>query len=144
MPEDWYEIERDEQSPTPSLACTNDLVGRVARVADTIAVVRVGSPELDRPYPTGPFRMHDVSILRLVKGPDDLRRRSVAWVELDDPEIATVADDGTKLRTGEQYIFLLQDHTVRLEKVALYPCGILMMNHANLEMVQEVVAKSIE
>jgi len=144
MPEVWSEIKRDGQSPTPNFTCTNDLVRQVAHVADTIALVRVDSPELDRPHPSSPFRLSEVSILRLVRGPDYLRRGLAGWVELDDPKIAIVADDGAKLRAGEQYIFLLQDHSVGVEKVALYPCGVLRLNETNLGMVQEIAAESIE
>jgi hypothetical protein len=145
MPEVWNETERDEQRPAPSFTCTSDLVRRVARIADTIAVVRIDSPELESlASPNDALRMYHVSVIRLVRKPDYLRKESAAWVELDDPKTATVADDGERLRAGEQYIFLLQDKTIRVQVVALYPCGILTLNDANLEMVQETAAKSIE
>jgi len=145
MPEVWNEIVRDEQSPIPNFTCTSDLVNRVARLADTIAVVRVDSPELQSPTdPSNPFRMYKVSLLRLVRGPDWMRRELGGWVELYDPRIAT-AVDGTKLQPGEQYIFLLQYHIYAAsDHVVLYPCGILKISDANLAMVQEIAAKSIE
>jgi hypothetical protein len=141
MPEVWNEIARDEQSPSPNLACSSDLVRRVARIADTIAIVRVDSPELDRPYPSGSFRMSDVSMLKLIRGPEYFR---FGWVQLEDPKLAIPVDDGTKLQAAGQYIFLLHDQSVSIPVVALYPCGILTLNDANLQMVQEIAEKALK
>ena len=76
---------------------------------------------------------------------DQLRRGLGGWLEVDDPKIAIVADDGARLRPGEQYIFLLQDHTYGgSDAVALYPCGILTTTGANLEIVRATTAQSFK
>jgi hypothetical protein len=142
MPTVWSQIMEDEKRPPANLTCTTDLVKRVARVADTIAVVRIDSPQLaPPPYGTGPFRLSGENIVRLVKGPDRLRRE-LAWIEVDNGENAVTVDGGTKLQAGEQYIFLLQNHAYGT--TALYPCGVLQLTQFNLAMAQEAAAESTD
>ena len=137
----------DEQSPPAKLTCTTDLVQRVARLADAIAVVRIDSPELEPPPPDTAWtsRLPGANMVRLVSGPRHLRDGFGRGVEVDSPEISIAADTGTRLQAGEQYIFLLQTHVYGGgAAVALYPCGVLTLNQANLTMVQQAAAEFIE
>ena len=115
------------------------MIRRVAQLADAIAIVKIGSTDLEPPqYENWPLRLTDAQMVRLVNGPKFLRRGLRSAIEIDSPKMMVTADRGTSVQTAEQYILLLQHHTYgRSDTLALYPCGILTLTDSNLAMVQQ-------
>jgi hypothetical protein len=53
----------------------------------------------------------------------------------------STADTGTPLQAGQPYVFLLQHRSdFNIQWFALYPCGVLSFDEANLAMVREAAA----
>jgi hypothetical protein len=62
-------------------------------------------------------------------------------VPVKSPELMTVADTQSPIRAGERYLFLMQSLDYgAIGPAALYPCGVLTPNDANLAMVGEAAA----
>ena len=147
MPTVWQQVTEDEKASPANVPCTADVVKNVLRLADIVAILRINSVELQPPpYPTWEFRLHGATLVKLIKGPSHVRRREFPdFFEVDTPEILAVADTGAKLRVGEQYIFLMQDHMYGGGASAvLYPCGILTHNPPNAAMAQDIAGASLE
>jgi hypothetical protein len=137
MPSAWAQLAQDERASHPTPVCTADLVKQVARIADAIAVVQVGSPLLEPPIGQGyPFRLSGVTMVKLMKGIPYIERGFPKGIEIDGTDKPR-AVDGITIRVGEQYIFLLQNHTYgSSDTAALYPCGVLNMNPKSTEIVK--------
>jgi hypothetical protein len=57
----------------------------------------------------------------------------------------TTADTGSPIRASQQYVFLLQIRSdPNIAWFALYPCGALSFNDANLAMVREATANGVD
>jgi hypothetical protein len=144
MPAAWRQYVEDQQHPATQFVCTPELSKRVASLADAIIVIRIDSAELTpSSVENAPLRLMNVHMVRPIKGPDYLRRGLHGYIEIENPEILTTADTSTKIRSGEEYIFLMQIHTYGgSESLAPYPCGVLTLNPGNLAMAREAAAES--
>ena len=64
-----------------------------------------------------------------------------ANVDVDKPSMMITGDTKSPLRAAQEYVLLLQVHnTPDIGWIALYPCGALSLNQANLAMVREAAA----
>ena len=140
IPTVWAQSVEDTRESPKILTCTPELGRRVAQLADMIAVVRPETAELGPPRYEGraPQLLH-VEIISVIKKTKYLRRSDHLNVGVDSREMTTTADTQSPIREGQRYLFLLQDHP-NSGWTALYPCGILTLNDANLAMVREEVA----
>ncbi len=87
-------------------------------------------------------QLRDLEIVNVIKKPEK-HAPQLSNVYVDKPEMMTTADTKSPLRAGQEYVFLLQVHnTPGIGWIALYPCGILALNNANLAMVREAAAQS--
>jgi len=138
MPAVWAQSVGDARQSPKVLTCTPQVSKRVARLADAIAVVRsrtveLGPPSSNRLSP----RLRDLEVINVIKKPEK-HAPQLTTVYVDKPEMMTTADTASPLRAGEEYVFLLQVHnTPETAWIALYPCGALSLNNANLAMVRE-------
>lgn len=142
MPTVWAQSVEDERESPKILTCTPELSKSVARLADAIAIARPKTVELSSPrYPDRPQRLTDleiVSVIKKPKYPERLPRLSVD-VDVESPEMMTTTDTQSTIQPGHEYVFLLQfGNDPDIGWIALYPCGILTLNDANIAMVREV------
>ncbi len=148
MPTVWEQTVEDSRAPAVALMCTTELSKRVAQLADDVAVVRPKTVELNPPRHEGvPPQLPHVEIVSLVKKSkySRLGKGLEANVDVDSPKVMTTADTQSSIRAGQPYVFLLQHHHDPVSNsMALYPCGILTLNDANLRMVREAVANGAE
>jgi hypothetical protein len=146
MPTVWAQSVEDERESLKSLTCTPEVSKQAAQLADVIAIVRPRTVELSSPrYHGGPPRLADLETISVIKKPKDPRQVGRLYVDIDSREMAITADTRSAIRAGEQYLFLLQllDYGA-IGPVALYPCGILTVNHDNLAMVREVATNGAD
>jgi hypothetical protein len=142
VPTIWAQTVEDTRESPKSLTCTPELEKHVAQLADMVAVVRPRTIELSPPrYEGWPPRLPHVEIVSVIKKIKFLRRSDLN-VGVDSPETTTTADTQSPIRAGQQYMFLMQDQDHSSGWTALYPCGVLTLNYANLAMVREVAAES--
>lgn len=141
MPAVWAQSVEDIRQSPKILTCTSEVSKRVAQLADAIAVVRPTTVDLKPPLYDGRSpQVRDLQIIDVIKKPDK-HAPQLANVDVDKPETMTTADTKTPLRAGQEYLFLLQVHnTPEIAWIALYPCGVLTVNDANLAMVREAGA----
>jgi len=137
-------VEDIRQSPK-ILTCTPELSKRVAQLSDAIAVVRPRTVELTPPSSNGRSpQLRDLEIINVIKKPERYAPQ-LTNVHVDKPEMMTTADTGSPLRAGQEYVFLLQVHnTPEIGWIALYPCGALSLNEANLAMAQEATSNGAD
>jgi len=144
----WAQSVEDIRESTKSLTCTPELSNRVAQLADVIAVVRPKTVELSFPrYDGQPPRLRNLEIFNVMRKPENPRPldRSEVDVDVDRPEMMTTADTGSPIRGNQQYLFLLQiRNDPNIAWFALYPCGALSFNDANLAMVREAAANGAD
>jgi hypothetical protein len=142
MPAVW--AQSVEESPKV-LTCTPEMSKRVAQLADAIAVVRPKTVDLKPPLYNGRSpQLHDLEIVDVIKNPEKYAPQ-LANVYVDQPEMITTADTKSQLQAGQEYVFLLQVHnTPNTGWMALYPCGVLSFNDANLAMVREASANGAD
>lgn len=143
MPAAWAQSVQDSRQSPEVLSCTPEVSSRAAQLADAIAVVRPKTVELvaPPPYMSSP-QLRDLEIVNVIKKPEK-HAPQLSNVYVDKPEMMTTADTKSPLRAGQEYVFLLQVHnTPGIGWIALYPCGILALNNANLAMVREAAAQS--
>jgi len=138
MPAAWAQSVEDARQSPKALSCTPEVSKRVAQLADAVAVVRPRTVELSPPrYKGGSPRLRELEIINVIKQPEK-HAPQLTTVYVDKPEMMTTADNGSPLRAGQEYVFLLQVHnTPQIGWIALYPCGALRLNDANLAMVRE-------
>ncbi|MGP0021663.1 MAG: hypothetical protein ACLPHP_24065 [Candidatus Sulfotelmatobacter sp.] len=142
VPTIWAQTVEDNRESPKSLTCAPESSWRVAQLADMIAVVRPKTIELSPPrYEGWPPHLSCVEIVSVIKK-IKFQRQSDLNVDVDSPETTTTADIRSPIRAGQQYIFLMQDQDHSSGWTALYPCGVLTLNDANLAMVREVAANS--
>ena len=143
MPAVWAQAVEDIRRSPRVLTCAPEVSKRVAQLADAIAVVRPKTVDLRPPLYNGRSpQIRDLEIINVMKKPEKYAP-PLTTVEVKTPEMVTVVDTGSPLRAGQEYVFLLQVHkTPATGWIALYPCGILTLNDANLAMVREVAAAS--
>jgi hypothetical protein len=148
MPTVWEQTVEDSRAPAAALMCTTELSKRVAQLADDVAVVRPKTIELSPPRYEGlPPQLPHVEIVSIIKKSkySRLGKGLEANVDVDSPEVTTTADTQSPIRAGQQYVFLLQHHHDPVHSsMALYPCGILTLNDANLAMVREAAANGAD
>jgi len=146
MPTVWAQSVEDIRESPKSLTCTPELSKRVAQLADVIAVVRPDTVELTSPRYNGrPPRLRGLDIVNVIRKPEHLHERSWLDVDVDRPEMMTTADTGSPIRASQQYVFLLQIRSdPNIAWFALYPCGALSFNDANLAMVREATANGVD
>ena len=149
MPAAWRDYEDDQRKPPLNLACTPELSRRVAVLAEVIIVARADSIALSPNAEGGsPYRLAGFRMVRPIKGPDYLRRGLRGFIEVDNAEMlatsdAVASDIGEKLRTGQEYILLLQSHPYGgSEALALYPCGVLTVTAHNLDLARAAAASA--
>jgi hypothetical protein len=147
MPTVWAQSLEDSRASQANFTCTPEVSKRAARLADVIAVARPTTVVLQPPLGEGqPLRLPDLGIVSLIERPKHSRLRVGPGleVEVDSLDITAIADSGAQIQAGGSYIFLLRSYMYsgRGAPVALYPCGILTLNDANLAMVREVAAES--
>jgi hypothetical protein len=145
MPAVWAQSLEDISQAPKVPSCTPELSKRVAQLADAIAVVRPQTVELSPPrYKGGSWRLGSLEIVNVIKKPSEYAPQ-LDTVHIDKPEMMTTADTGSPLRAGQEYVFLLQDHTTPERGwIALYPCGVLSLNDTNLAMVREEATKEAD
>jgi hypothetical protein len=147
MPTVWAQSVEDIRESPKSLTCTPELSKRVAQLSDVIAVVRPKTVDLSSPrYDGRPPRLRNLEIVNVIRKPEHLRLpvRSDIDVDVYGPEMLATADTGAPVRASQQYVFLLQiRNDSNIGWFALYPCGALSFNDANLAMVRDAAA-SIE
>jgi len=140
MPAAWAQSVEDARQSPRALTCTPELSQRVAQLADAIAVVRPKTVELSPPFYGLSPQLRDLEIVKVIKNPEKYAPQ-LANVSVDKPGMTTTADTKSPLRAGQEYVFLLQVHyTPDIGWIALYPCGALSLNDANLAMVSEAAA----
>jgi hypothetical protein len=84
-------------------------------------------------------------MVNVIRKPEYLRLPARLDVDVDRPEMMTTADAGSPIRARQEYVFLLQEHsTPNIRWIALYPCGALSFNDANLTMVREAAANGAD
>jgi hypothetical protein len=146
MPIVWAQSAEDIRESPKSLTCTLELSKYVAQLADVVTVVRPNKVELGSPrYHGRSPQPRDLEIVNVIRKPE--HPRQLAWldVDVDRPEMMTTADTGSPIRARQEYVFLLQDHsTPNIGWIALYPCGALSFNDANLAMVREAAANGAD
>ncbi len=142
VPTIWAQTVADSRESPKSLTCTPELSRSVAQLADMIAVVRPKTIELSPPHYRGwPPRLSHVEIMSVIKKIQFLRQSDLN-VDVHSAETTTTADTQSPIRAGQQYIFLMQVRDHSSGWTALYPCGILTLDDANLAMVREAAADS--
>jgi hypothetical protein len=139
MPNAWKQIVEDEHDSPRSLTCTPGVSKRAAQLADVIAIVRPKTVELSPPrYPGWPQQLAGLEIVSTIKKPEPPRLMGQLSVSVKNTELMTAADTQIPIRAGERYLFLMQSLDYgAIGPAALYPCGILTPNDANLAMVRE-------
>jgi hypothetical protein len=139
MPTVWAQSLVDNQQSPESLTCTPDLSRRVAQLADVIAVVRPQTVELSSPpYKGRTSQLRNLEVVDVIKKPEYPKRLARLDVDVGRPQMMMPADTGSPMRAGQEYVFLLQVRSdPSIEWFALYPCGVLSLNDANLAMVRE-------
>jgi hypothetical protein len=145
MPAVWAQSVEDARQSPKVLSCTPEVSKRVAQLADAVAVVRPKTVELSPPrYKGGSPRLRELEIINVIKQPEKYAPQ-LTTVYVDKPEMMTTADSGSPLRAGQEYVFLLQDHnTPQTGWMALYPCGALSLNDANLAMAREATGNGAD
>jgi hypothetical protein len=148
MPTVWAQSIADERESPKALTCTPELSKRVAQLADVIATVRLETNELSPSRYEGlPPALRNLEIVGLIKK-TKLSRLSKGQhmdVEVDTPEMMTSADTRSRIRAGQQYVFLLQEHNYDvLGSNALYPCGVLTLNASNVAMMREAASSGAD
>ena len=146
MPTVWAQSVEDIRQSPKVLTCTPELSRRVARLADVIAVVRPKTVELSSPpYDGRAPQLRDLEMVNVITKPEYLRLPARLDVDVDRAEMMTTADAGSPIRARQEYVFLLQEHfTPNIRWIALYPCGALSFNDANLTMVREAAANGAD
>ena len=139
MPTVWAQSVEDKNALQQSLSCTPELSERAAQLADVIAIVRPTTVELKPPTNQAlPSDLPGLAIVSLIKKPKNPRLRATMEVEIDSPDMAIASDTKEKIQVGKSYIFLVQVHEYSgSDALALYPCGVLTLNAANLAVVQK-------
>jgi hypothetical protein len=145
MPAVWAQSVEDSRQSPKILTCTPEVSKRAAQLADAIAVVRPRTVELSAPLFNGRSpQLRHLEIINVTKKPEK-HAPQLANVDVDKPEMMTTADTKSPLRAGQEYVFLLQVHnTPEIGWIALYPCGALSLNDANLAMVREAAANEAD
>jgi hypothetical protein len=139
MPTVWTQAIEDSRESPKRLTCTPELSKRVAQLADVIVLVRPQTDAL-RQSKGWPSELPNLEIVSVIKKPKHPRLLGRLDVGVEVPEMTT-ADTRSPIRTGQQYLFLLQVHYSRAGGwIALYPCGILTPNASNFAMVREAAA----
>jgi hypothetical protein len=117
----------------------SELAKRVAQLADVIAVVRPRTVELSPPpYNGRPTQLRNLEVVSVIRNPEYSQDLASLNVDVNRPEMMTTADTGSPIRASQEYVFLLQRRSnPNISWFALYPCGILTENQANLAMVRE-------
>ena len=143
MPTVWAQSVEDIRESPKDLTCTPELSKRVAQLADVIAVVRPKTVELSSPrYDGWPPRLRNLEIVNVIRKPEHPRQLAQLDVAVEGPEITT-ADTQSPIRKGQRYLFLLQSHhDPNHGWIALYPCGALSFNDANLAMAREAAGSA--
>jgi hypothetical protein len=144
MPNVWAQTVEDARESPKSLTCTPELLRRVMQLADVIAIVRPKTVELTSPRYEGlPSILPHAEIVSVIKKSRYSRLSNGLAVNVGaySPNVTTTADTGAPIRADQQYLFLLQDN---YGGIALYPCGVLTVNDANLSTVREAVADRVE
>jgi hypothetical protein len=145
MPAAWEQHIEDARFVTPN--CTQEISRRAARLADVIAVVRLTSANLEPPsHEGGPPELRGAQLVSLIQGPKQFSGGGLArGVEVESAGAAEKTDTGSPMRPGQQYIFLLENHNYGgVDASALYPCGVLTLNNANLGIVREAAKQDEE
>jgi len=144
MPTVWAQSVEDIRESAKSLTCMPELSKRVAQLADVIAIVRPNTVELSSPpYNGRPPQLRDLAIVNLIRKPEYWRQRARLDVDVDRPDMMTTADTRSPIRASQEYVFLLQVHSdPNIAWFAIYPCGVLSFNEANLEMVRQAAAST--
>lgn len=145
MPAVWAQSVEDARQSRKALTCTPELSKGVAQLSDAIAVVRPRTVELTPPSSNGRSpQLRDLEIINVIKKPEKYAPQ-LTNVHVDQPEMMTTADTGSPLRAGQEYVFLLQVHnTPEIGWIALYPCGALSLNDANLAMAREATSNGAD
>jgi len=135
MPTVWAQTVADTHESPKSLTCTPELLRHVTQLADVIAIVRPKTIDLSSPRYEGlPSLLPHAEIVGVIKKSRYSRLSNGLAVNVGvySPNVTNTADTGAPIRASQQYLFLLQDN---YGGNALYPCGILTFNAANLAMV---------
>ena len=145
MPAVWAQSVEDARQSPKALTCTPELSKSVAQLSDAIAVVRPRTVELTPPSSNGRSpQLRELEIINVIKKPEKYAPQ-LTNVHVDKPEMMTTADTGSPLRAGQEYVFLLQVHnTPEIGWIALYPCGALSLNDANLAMAREATSNGAD
>ena len=146
MPTVWAQSVEDIRESPKILTCTPEVSKRVAQLADVIAIVRPRTVELSSPRREGRSpQLRDLEIVNLIRKPEHPRKFARLDVDVDRPEMMTTADTGSPVRPRQEYVLLLQNHSTPSRGwLALYPCGALSSNDANMAMVREAAADGAE
>jgi hypothetical protein len=148
MPTVWAQSVEDIRESPKTLTCTPELSRRVAHLSDVIAIDWPKTVELRSPrYPDRSTQLPDLEIVSVIKKPKYPQRlpRSYVDVDVESPEMMITADAGSTMRPGQEYVFLLQfRNDPNIGWIALYPCGTLNVNDANLAMAREAATEQIE
>lgn len=145
MPAVWAQTIEDMRQSSRTVACTPEVSMRAAHLADAIAIVRPRTVESTYPrFNGGSTQIRDLEIIKVIKQPEKYAPQ-LTKVYVDKPEMMTTANTLFPLRAQQEYIFLLQVHnTPEISWIALYPCGALTLNDANLVMATEAATNGAD
>lgn len=144
MPTVWAQTVEDTRESPKSLTCTPELLRHVTQLADVIAIVRPKTIDLSSPRYEGlPSLLPHAEIVSVIKKSRYSRLNNGLAVNVGvyGPNVTTTADTGAPIRASQQYLFLLQDN---YGGIALYPCGVLTFNDANLAMVRNTAGNGAD
>jgi hypothetical protein len=146
MPTVWARSIEDTHEAPKTLTCTPELAKRVAQLADVIAVVRPKTAALSPPpYNGRPPQLRNLEVVNVIRKLEHLRELALLNVDVDTPEMVKTADTAAPVQASQEYVFLMQERSnPNIGWFALYPCGILTMNEANLVMAREAATNGAD